>query len=166
MLKSWIKRLQSISNWIRDQKQLRFPFLLNIPLWLVLYILSLRCADVIFGHTINISFQWISARNYMRRASLRQAMFWHNGFNMGPKPLYLGSLSDRHNPRYLYSLLFLFLFLMLAMIYYLSHKLLPFPFKCVSKRDTKTRLATTLLLLWLWFGSDHQIAMLTWFLSK
>ena len=166
MLKSWIKRLQSISNWIRDQKQLRFPFLLNIPLWLVLYILSLRCADVIFGHTINISFQWISARNYMRRASLRQAMFWHNGFNMGPKPLYLGSLSDRHNPRYLYSLLFLFLLLMLAMIYYLSHKLLPFPFKCVSKRVKKTRLATALLLLWLWFGSDHQIAMLTWFLSK
>ena len=126
--------------------------------WIIIWLIS--------GHTINISCQWISARYYMRRASLRQAMFWHNGFNMGPKPLYLGSLSDRHNPRYLYSLLFLFLLLMLAMIYYLSHKLLPFPFKCVSKRVKKTRLATALLLLWLWFGSDHQIAMLTWFLSK
>ena len=54
--------------------------------WIIIWLIS--------GHTINISFQWISARYYMRRASLRQAMFWHKGFNMGPRPLYLNSISD------------------------------------------------------------------------
>ena len=54
--------------------------------WIIIWLIS--------GHTINISCQWISARYYMRRASLRQVMFWHKGFNMGPKPLYLGSISD------------------------------------------------------------------------
>ena len=35
-----------------------------------------------------------SARYYMRGASVGQAKFWRKGFNVGPKPLYLGSISD------------------------------------------------------------------------
>ena len=51
MLESSIKRLQTTSNWISDQKLLGFPIVLNIPLWLVLYILSLRFVDVILEVT-------------------------------------------------------------------------------------------------------------------
>ena len=56
---------------------------------------SLVLRNLLFGY-------WqpggISARYYLHEASyncrLGRAKFWSKGFNMGPKPLYLGSISD------------------------------------------------------------------------
>ena len=64
----------------------------------------------------------------MRRASLGQAKFWRKGFNMGPKPQYLGSISDTILD---ISIVFCFCFFFGRPID--SVKLLPFPFKCLYK---------------------------------
>ena len=120
--------------------------------WIIIWLIS--------GHTIKISFQWISARFYMRRASLRQAMFWHKGFNMGPKPLYLGSISDTILDISIVFCFYFFFWLMLVMVDYRSHKLLPFPFKCVSKvihpyKNTPSYCFIIKTLIWKWLPNSH-----------
>ena len=62
-----------IGNWLIGHWQPGWP---SFPIW------------------PGVVWRWISAWCYMRQASLGQAKFWRKGFNMEPKPLYLGSISD------------------------------------------------------------------------
>ena len=124
-----------IGNWLIGHWQPGWP---SFPIW------------------PGVVWRWISAWCYMRQASLGQAKFWRKGFNMEPKPLYLGSISDTILDT---SIVFCFCFCCWCWQWYTSYPMSSSP--SLLSAFPKLFILTQTRLAWLLYYYDFDLEMIT-----